>query len=1259
MQTVPENQPKIATKKNRLKALISSRYTVASLFVLVFAAIGAYIMFAGQAATIVMTQQSGSWSDPAVWDSEEIPGPNDRPVIEAGHEVLYDIETSEVAGMIIEEGATVRFSPSQSVQLDTTDNIIVSGRLELQPNSFDVEHFIRFVDIDEDDYVGAAWLESEDQLHEHGHPVDTDTGLWIIDNGVFDAVGSERLSWTRASGGLSRGDTSIELQDLPAGWQTGDEILITPTSSPGTDGFHDGYSGGHITSIAGNTIELDTPLAYNHPMVNNQWTAEVMNMTRNVRIEGTPEGRAHTMFLHVHNPQKIKNVSYRHMGPRQDTDDSYTSGGERVPITQGVNGRYPLHMHMSYDGTRGSVIENVVSRDSGHKGFVVHASHGVEVEGTIAHNVMDDAYWWDKAMGGECCGSNRIYSPPSNDVTYNRAIASLVKTDPPFRGYTLAGFDLGHGENVAVTNSVAVGVQGNSGASGFFWPGGVDASIDHWHFENNIGHNNKVHGIHVWDNHGRPLHFVDASVFYHNGVGGINHGAYGNNYKYNDLILYANGESGFRAHAQGYIPLTDMIFDGGGVSQYGFRTNRHRSVPAADDRSIGNGYRLVNPTFRGYTDYAVAFRSGDKSVASVVDVIYPTFDGPESTWFHLSDDTKPDSIIRVQLDDDTAFRLHPASSDTGLLIPEWNARQEMIEPFADDPPFVAFTNPLDGEVVSGVVTLTVDPDDSVDDVRYYLAGDLLTRARSAPFDSEWDTTEYEDGEYTLNIRANDRDRDFSTYGENVVITVNNSGTISDPDPEPEPEEDTEPPTQPTNLRTTSKTHESVSMTWEQSTDNVGVDGYEVLRDDTVIATVEDASYTDTGLAASTEYRYNVRAFDAAGNVSELSSTLTVTTEAVPDTEAPVVSITNPGDGALVAETVSVTASATDNVGVTYVEFLLDGTVVSTDSSSPYSYSWDTTELDDGDYTLRARAYDAAGNVGTSDPVTVTVQNEPEEDTEPPTTPENLEAVTVEHNQVELSWDPSTDNVGVAGYRVYRNGTWLATTSTVGYTDTSVSEEATYTYTVVAFDAAGNSSDASNEVEITTPASPDTEPPTAPELSAEVTSSAAILSWTESTDNVGVAGYYVQRDGYTIATVTETTYTDSNVSHDTTYTYRVVAFDEAGNWAASNTVTITTDPNPDADTEPPSTPTNLRETYSHTQNIDMAWDPSTDNVGVAGYHVYRDGDLLATVSNVSTTSFGDYTVRPNTDYRYNVQAVDTSGNTSDLSNDLDAFSHRRR
>ena len=93
-----------------------------------------------------------------------------------------------------------------------------------------------------------------------------------------------------------------------------------------------------------------------------------------------------------------------------------------------------------------------------------------------------------------------------------------------------------------------------------------------------------------------------------------------------------------------------------------------------------------------------------------------------------------------------------------------------------------------------------------------------------------------------------------------------------------------------------------------------------------------------------------------------------------DTTPPTTSISTPANGATVSGTVTVTASATDNVGVTRIELYVDGALATSAASGSITYSWNTTLIANGSHTLVSKAYDSAGNVGTSGTVTVNVSN---------------------------------------------------------------------------------------------------------------------------------------------------------------------------------------------------------------------------------------------------------------------------------------------
>jgi chitodextrinase len=186
--------------------------------------------------------------------------------------------------------------------------------------------------------------------------------------------------------------------------------------------------------------------------------------------------------------------------------------------------------------------------------------------------------------------------------------------------------------------------------------------------------------------------------------------------------------------------------------------------------------------------------------------------------------------------------------------------------------------------------------------------------------------------------------------------------------------DTSAPTAPANLTQTGATATTATLSWTAATDNVGVTGYDyydsgiVPQGHTTATTV-----TYTSLVCGTTYTVGVDAYDAAGNLSP-EATTSLTTSAC-DTTAPSVSLTAPSGGATIAGTVSVTATAGDNVGVTGVQLKLDGVNLGAElATAPYAYSWDTRSAANGTHALTAVARDASGNTTTSAAVTVTVNN---------------------------------------------------------------------------------------------------------------------------------------------------------------------------------------------------------------------------------------------------------------------------------------------
>lgn len=291
------------------------------------------------------------------------------------------------------------------------------------------------------------------------------------------------------------------------------------------------------------------------------------------------------------------------------------------------------------------------------------------------------------------------------------------------------------------------------------------------------------------------------------------------------------------------------------------------------------------------------------------------------------------------------------------------------------------------------------------------------------------------------------------------------------------------------------------------------------------------------------------------------------------------------------------------------------------------------------------------------PITPTAVYKPQPlvcDVTAPSAPTSLVAGGLNPTTINLSWAASTDNIGVTNYLVFRDTLPSPIASVVGtaYSDTGLTPLSSHSYRVMAIDGAGNLSGFSNTATANTPA--DTSAPTAPtNLTAVGPNSTTInLSWSASTDNVGVVGYQIFRDSVAlpIATVSVTNFSDTGLAISSTHTYTVKAIDAANNQSgASNSVTASTLGN---DTTPPTVPTALTATGSSTTTIDLNWTASTDNFAVTGYKVFRDGGSTE-IATVTTTSFSDAGLAVNSTHTYQVSAFDGANNNSAKSNTASA------
>ena len=426
----------------------------------------------------------------------------------------------------------------------------------------------------------------------------------------------------------------------------------------------------------------------------------------------------------------------------------------------------------------------------------------------------------------------------------------------------------------------------------------------------------------------------------------------------------------------------------------------------------------------------------------------------------------------------------------------------------------------------------------------------------------------------------------------------------------------------------------------------------------------DTSYSDTGLTPGTEYTYQIRATNSIGDGGWSNDDSATTDNDVP---AAVSDLSATKDGTNGATQINLSWTAPANHGATITGYTLQrkagagsyAQVMTSIGASATTYS-DTGLTPATTYTYQIRAVNSVGNAAWSnEPASVTTDNAP------PAKITNLAATKDSTNgssEIDLTWTaPAANGAAITGYILQRkagSGSYAEVTDSIGasatsYSDTGLSPGTTYTYQIRAKNTEGNGA-WSNEDSATTDA---TAPNAITDLAAtpDSTNGSTVidLSWTAPASNgATITSYTFQRKvgsgSYTVAAATlgggVTSYSNTNLTAGTTYTYQIRATNSAGTAVWSNEASATTDGVPDAVSDLAATPD---ATIGH-KEIDLSWTaPANNGDAITGYTLQRKSGSgnyadVSTTIGASATSYEDGGVAPGTAYTYQIRARNSVG-----------------